>query len=794
MTAVRLLRVPLSSGSSPTAALRALASDPWPFALTGRWAGGSAIVGSSPLRLATPDEDPFALLDAQPQVDLDGDTDVPADAVGGGWFGWLGYGLGARVERLPSPPPRPAPLPPFQLAYYDHVLRRDANGRWWFEALASPEREAALADRLDDLRARLGQGERMEQSERLAQGEPLAQGERMTRSPDARLHFHIAGDGAAAHVAAVADCRERIGAGEIFQANICLRFEAAWHDGDVAELYANAAERLRPAYGAAFPAPWGGIASLSPELFLRRRGRLAETAPIKGTIARDEGEPAEQPARSQLLASAKDHAEHVMIVDLMRNDLGRVSEYGSVVAARTPEAQAHPGLWHLVSRVQGTLRPGVGDGELLRATFPPGSVTGAPKVQAMHVISALESTGREVYTGAIGYASPLAGLELNVAIRTFEARDGRLWLGAGGGIVADSDPRAELEECFVKVRPLIAAIGGTVEPAPSLTQPEPAPAQTEHASAQTAPPSAQTEPASGQTDPPSAQPEPAPAQTDPTSAQTAPSPPQPAPPALPRPRRRPDPARGVFETLLVLDGAPQQAEAHLARLAASVARLYDLALPPDLLDRIVAVAAPAVHPASPTSPATPAPPATDAPPDLSRARLRIVVTPSGAIDVQLVPDRARELPIPLVPFTLPGGLGPHKWLDRDLLDALTAEARARAGNPQATPLLLDGGGAVLEAAWGNVFAVEGETLVTPPADGRILPGVTRRLLIERSMREGVPVAEQRIGIERLARADSILLTSAAAGAVAAVLASGSSGAARTPREEGARAERQTAAY
>ncbi|MDO8211960.1 bifunctional chorismate-binding protein/class IV aminotransferase [Conexibacter sp. CPCC 206217] len=685
MTAVRLLRVPLSTGCSPTAVLRGLAGDPWPFALTGRWAGGGAILGSAPVRRADASEDPFALLDELPEVV---GADAAGDAVGGGWFGWLGYGLGARVEQLPPPPPRPAPLPPFQLAYYDHLLRLDSSGAWWFEALVAPERERAIEQRLDELRGRL---ERID--------EPA-------ESPVPAPRFRIAGDGAAAHVAAVADCRERIAAGEIFQANICLRFEAQWPGGDVTDLFARAVQRLQPAYGAAFPAPWGGIASLSPELFLRRRGRIAQTAPIKGTIARPQDQ--DDDARARLLASAKDHAEHVMIVDLMRNDLGRVSEYGSVVAARTPEAQAHPGLWHLVSRVQGTLRPEVGDGELLRATFPPGSVTGAPKVQAMHVVNALESTARELYTGAIGYASPLAGLELNVAIRTFEARDGRLWLGAGGGIVADSDPRAELEECFVKVRPLIAAIGGTLD-------------------------------------------------EQRTSVSTA------APSALIRPRRRPDPSRGVFETLLVLDGVAQHADAHLDRLARSVAALYAIELPSDLGARIARAAGKPLaalangHANGAARGAAPA-----------RARLRVVVAPDGTIDVQVVPDRPRATPVPLVPFTLPGGLGSHKWLDRALLDALGADARAAlGGDPNATPLLLDGGGAVLEAAWGNVFAVEGDTLVTPPADGRILPGVTRALLIERAGRR---VVEEAIGIERLARADAILLTSAAAGEVEAALA------------------------
>ena len=151
-----------------------------------------------------------------------------------------------------------------------------------------------------------------------------------------------------------------------------------------------------------------------------------------------------------------------MIVDLMRNDLGRVCAYGSVQAGAGPRAEPHPGLWHLVSRVRGRLRPQSATPTLLRATFPPGSVTGAPKVQAMNVIAELERTGREVYTGAIGYVSPLAGLELSVAIRTLELRGRRLWLGAGGGIVADSDPARELEEVLVKARSVAAAIGRPV--------------------------------------------------------------------------------------------------------------------------------------------------------------------------------------------------------------------------------------------------------------------------------------------------------------------------------------------
>ena len=320
--------------------------------------------------------------------------------------------------------PGPNPLPDAHLAFYDHVLRRDRDGQWWFESLAGD------LSRLEHLRALLA-----------AAPEP---------APPPPTTFTLRPPGAAGHVAAVADCVERIAAGEIFQANLCLRLDATYA-GDVAELYAHAAPQLEPAYGACFLTPWGGVASLSPELFLRRRGRHVTTGPIKGTAPAD-------PAA--LRDSQKDRAEHVMIVDLMRNDLGRVAAYGTVHAPDAPEAQPHAGVWHLVSEVEAELAPDRGDAALLRATFPPGSVTGAPKVQALHVISQLEATGREVYTGAIGYASPHAGLELNVAIRTFEAHGDHLWLGAGGGIVADSDPQLELEECLVKARPLIAAIGG----------------------------------------------------------------------------------------------------------------------------------------------------------------------------------------------------------------------------------------------------------------------------------------------------------------------------------------------
>ncbi len=437
----RLWRERLPWTCGPETVLEALAGESHLCCLSGVWAGGGAMVACEPLRVAGPDADPFATLDDLPAVDTAG---VDAwGAVGGGWLGWLGYRLAERVERVPVAGPRPAPLPDFHLAYYDHLLRRDAYGSWWFEALITPPRQAALKQRLEHLRTLVG--------------DQLA-GSAGPRPTPLRLSAAVA----QRHLHAVAACRERIAAGEIFQANICLRLEGEY-SGTASALLRSALVHGRvPQYAASFDTPAGGIVSLSPELFLRRLGRRVRSGPIKGTAHRPDDPSRAVLSLEQLQSSAKDAAEHVMIVDLMRNDIGRVCEYGSVYAPRRPTAEAHPGLWHLVTTVEGRLRAQTANAALVRACFPPGSVTGAPKVQALKVIAELEPTGREVYTGAVGYASPLAGLELNVAIRTLELAGGRAWLGVGGAIVADSNPEAELEEALIKARPVAAAVGTSV--------------------------------------------------------------------------------------------------------------------------------------------------------------------------------------------------------------------------------------------------------------------------------------------------------------------------------------------
>ena len=311
----------------------------------------------------------------------------------------------------------------------------DRDGAWWFEALVTDARAEAIARRREDLLGRLERGPALR---------PFATRDwRWTPTP--RGHAEV-----------VEACRTRIREGDLFQANLCLRLQGRL-EGDAFDLFATAAEAL-PTDRAAFVAgPWGTVASLSPEVFLTRAGRTVRSEPIKGTRPADR--------RAELEASAKDRAENVMIVDLVRNDLGRVCRPGTVRVAALAQVRAHAGVWHMVSEVEGELRDGVGDADLLRATFPPGSVTGAPKLAALDVIAELESTGREAYTGAIGFASPLAGLELSVAIRTFEVRGTRIWLGAGGGIVADSVGEEEAREAAAKAAPLLAAIGAGPPPA-----------------------------------------------------------------------------------------------------------------------------------------------------------------------------------------------------------------------------------------------------------------------------------------------------------------------------------------
>ncbi|MCW2829450.1 MAG: bifunctional aminodeoxychorismate synthase component I/aminodeoxychorismate lyase [Aeromicrobium sp.] len=462
-------------------------------ALMGAWHHGEALIAFDPVEVLS--GDPFD------GVDLDA---LPSDVsgFGGGWIGAWGYQLGRLVERLPPAPHRPVRQPDHRIAFYDHVLRL-TDGSWWLEALTSdPQRDARILQVLD---------------EPAPVARPYDVGTfEMTPSPRD-------------HRAALVRVLDHVAAGDIFQANLCTRLEAPFA-GDPLDVFCTGVDRLHPAYAAFVSSPEGALVSLSPELFLRRTGDEVLTSPIKGTAPLDTDP-------DELVASAKNRAENIMIVDLMRNDLGRVSVPGSVRVPAITRAERHS-VWHLVSDVVGHVGRGVRDSDLLRATFPPGSVTGAPKVRAMEIINDLEVTAREAYTGSIGHVSPAAGLEMNVVIRTFEVAGDTIWLGVGGGVVADSTPEGELAECLVKARPLIEAIGGVLD----LTAADP-------------------------------------------GADDVRVPGQPAEPVAA------DESAGIYDTLLVDDGRVVDLDAHLARLDASVRAVYGTTIRAGLDDAVVRRAA-----------------------------------------------------------------------------------------------------------------------------------------------------------------------------------------------------------
>lgn len=272
------------------------------------------------------------------------------------------------------------------------------------------------------------------------------------------------------YAAAVRRIKRHIYAGDIYQANLTQQFTCRLSAGDSAE---RVFLRLRHKHPAAFAAflrrRQDTVISASPERFLRvsvndgEHARRVEAWPIKGTRPRGATAVEDAWLKEQLQRSAKDAAENVMIVDLLRNDLGRVCHYGTVEVAALCEVQEHPTLFHLVSKVRGQLRTEVTAGELLRATFPCGSITGAPKLRAMEIIDDCERAPRGLSMGAIGYFSFDGRVDLNVAIRTLtQQRDRTARFNVGGGIVAESDPAAEYEESLVKARALLNALGARV--------------------------------------------------------------------------------------------------------------------------------------------------------------------------------------------------------------------------------------------------------------------------------------------------------------------------------------------
>ena len=273
------------------------------------------------------------------------------------------------------------------------------------------------------------------------------------RAPRLRSNFSKA-----AYVRAVEKAKAYISKGDIYQVNLSQRFECDLDIGPL-ELYG----RLR----SLSPAPFAAyldfkditVLSSSPERFLRKAGDRIETCPIKGTRPRGGDATSDLALAKELASSAKDMAEHVMIVDLERNDLGRVCEYGSVRPTESCLIEKYANVFHMVSTVSGKLKKGTSPIDCLRAAFPGGSITGAPKIRSMEIIDELEKIRRSIYTGALGYITFDGNMDTSIVIRTFLVKGKKAYFQVGGGIVADSDPQAEYEETLHKARGLMEALG-----------------------------------------------------------------------------------------------------------------------------------------------------------------------------------------------------------------------------------------------------------------------------------------------------------------------------------------------
>lgn len=335
-------------------------------------------------------------------------------------IGYLGYTLRNRWERLPVPYDPPLGFPPMWMGVYDRVWVREGEALWEWRADDRRQEVASL---------------------------PFP-----PPTPGGRLRFRRCTVDRATYVADIEWVRAQIRAGEFYQANYTVGIELEL-TAPPYELYGRLRVKQPTAYGAYLQVDARrAVLSMSPELFLRWDHPRLMTAPMKGTRPRGRTPDEDRALYEELRTSRKDQAENLMIVDLMRNDLGRVARPGTVRVPELFRVEPYPTVWQMISIVTAEARDDVTLTDLLRATFPPGSVTGAPKIRAMELLAEREKAERGVYCGAIGIVFPGRAAVFSVAIRTLVTCDDRGWYGTGGGITIDSDPEREWDEVFWKTR------------------------------------------------------------------------------------------------------------------------------------------------------------------------------------------------------------------------------------------------------------------------------------------------------------------------------------------------------
>jgi len=431
----------------PLLALHRQFPDRWPFLLASSASAGH--LGRWSLLLRAADAAPLVL----EQRDREGRTGFleelaarqhefawePGDSrfpFSGGWFVYLGYELAAEIE------------PGLRLPVADDGLP---------VALARRCRTALLYDHLEE-RSWLVAEDRPELTAAMAELEALDEDDQPAIEPIPELR--LVADPGERFKTGVDRIREYIRAGDVFQVNLSRGWEAVGEAAiDPAALYRSLANSNPAPFAALARLPGGTVVSSSPERLVSIEGRRVHTRPIAGTRPRGPSEEADSRLSNELVSHPKERAEHIMLIDLERNDLGRVCCTGSVEVDELMVVESYAHVHHIVSNISGRLRDDATAADVIRAVFPGGTITGCPKVRCMEIIAELERQGRGCYTGALGYLGRDGRMDLNILIRSMVVNDSRISFRTGAGIVADSDPGAELAETEDKARGLLTAIG-----------------------------------------------------------------------------------------------------------------------------------------------------------------------------------------------------------------------------------------------------------------------------------------------------------------------------------------------
>ena len=358
----------------------------------------------------------------------------------GGWLGWLGYDLAWEIETLPNLNPDPLPFPvaywyePATFAVLDH----------WEQTLWLAASDRATLDHLQ---------QQLDQKPEVPM--PIAP------CPMPNLQFSFLSS-QPEYEAAVRQAKKYISAGDIFQANLSLRFQTTT-TADSWSIY-RSLQQINPSpFASYWQTPWGAVISCSPERLLQIQGRQAQTRPIAGTRSRGSTPAGDRQLAQALITNVKERAEHIMLVDLERNDLGRVCEWGSVKVDELLTIERYSHVMHLVSNVTGTLKQDCDAVDAIRSLFPGGTITGCPKVRCLEIIEKLEPVRRSLFYGSGGYLDQRGELDLNIFIRTLlftpaPSAANLVWGQVGAGIVADSDPETEWYESLSKAEAQIAAL------------------------------------------------------------------------------------------------------------------------------------------------------------------------------------------------------------------------------------------------------------------------------------------------------------------------------------------------